>query len=78
MPAGDWEERSKWLNKKTCSPEHLKEYLEIKYPPQSCKIENCNNKYAAKGYCNSHYLEFVKRNRSHETKNLVQVKSMER
>lgn len=65
MPAGDLEDRERWLNKKTCSPEHLEQYLTIKYPVQSCKIENCQNKYSARGFCNSHYLQFVKSDRKH-------------
>lgn len=65
MPSGDWEDRNKWLNKKTCSVEHLEQYLLIKYPKQNCIHPECPNKYAAKGYCNSHYLQFIKKDRKH-------------
>lgn len=58
--------KDKWLAKKTCCPEHNKLYLKQMFPVQHCKITGCKEKYSAKGYCNAHYLKFIKRDRKHK------------
>lgn len=70
--SGDWEDLQRWRERKTCSPEHLIEYLAIKFPERKCSVDGCDEKYSAKGYCNIHYLKMVKNGRRH-AKRLINV-----
>lgn len=62
--SGHLEDRTKWLNKKTDSPECLKKYTDSKITFRGCLIEGCKNHHQAKGYCIKHYLEICKPERN--------------
>lgn len=61
---GRLENRIKWLNKKTDSPQCLEKYINSKITFRGCLIEGCENHHQAKGYCIKHYLEICKPNRN--------------
>lgn len=62
---GGLEDNIKWLNKKTCSLECYKKYLEHKKRMnfRYCMVDGCKTRFQAKGYCHRHYLKFIKPNR---------------
>lgn len=61
---GKIEGKKKWKEKKTCSRECYHAFLLARYPVQACKVAGCGEKYSARGYCNIHYLKFIKGKRS--------------
>jgi hypothetical protein len=66
--SGRLENKLKWLNKKTCSPECYAAYLKFKSSinfnnVRECTMDGCNNPFSARGYCNKHYLVKFRKDR---------------